>query len=161
MDTPVRRCRHFGSVKQILLRTLEELRGEKHGYYKVLSSFYELMDLAVFDPHPRTPVDTVLDLIDQNYTLVDYTVEKLCDEAGYSHVHLLRLFKREYGKTIRDHLIEKRLSLACELLESGDISVRSVAYSCGFADEIHFMKCFKKHFSLTPSEYRQRAREKR
>jgi transcriptional regulator GlxA family with amidase domain len=154
-DEPVHVCRHFGRAKQILLRTIDDLRSENHGYYKVLSSFYELLDLATFENRPRTPIQTVRELIDESYTVSDLNVERLCRDAGFSHAQMLRLFKREYGKTIQRYIIEKRLSLACELLANSDISVRSVAFSCGFSDEIHFMKTFKNHYGLTATEYRK------
>ena len=157
IDDAVHACRHFGRVKQILGRTIDDLRSENHGYYKVLSAFYELMDLSTFEYRPRTPIQAVRELIDESYTVTDLNVERLCRDAGFSHAQMLRLFKREYGKTLQRYIIEKRLTLACELLENSDISVRSVAFSCGFSDEIHFMKTFKKHYGLTATEYRKKA----
>ena len=50
----------------------------------------------------------------------------------------------------------KRIELACELLENSDLSVRSVAHSCGFSDEIHFMKTFKSRTGMTAAEYRRK-----
>ena len=155
IEIPAHPCRHFGRTKQILKRTIEDMRSENYGYYKVMSAFYELIDLSTFDKGIRTPIESVREFIDESYTIPDFNVENLCRDVGFSHAQLLRLFKKEYGKTVRDYVIEKRLALACELLESRDISVRSVSLSCGFSDEIHFMKSFKKHYGITASEYRR------
>lgn len=152
---PIRELRHFNKVKQILSRTIEDLKNENHGYYKLLSSFYELIDITTFESLPRTPIQAVRELIDETYTLTDFSVERLCRDVGFSHAQLLRLFKKKYGKTVRRYIIEKRLSLACEMLENSDISIRSVALSCGFSDEIHFMKSFKKSYGITATEYRK------
>ena len=154
-DNAAHHCRHFGRVKQILGRTIDELQSEKHGYYKVMSAFYELMDVSTFEYRPKTPIQTVRELIDESYTVTDFNVEKLCRDAGFSHAQILRLFKKEYGTTVQSYIIEKRLALACELLANSDISVRSVAFSCGFADEIHFMKSFKRRYGMTATEYRK------
>ncbi len=151
-------CRHFGRVSQILHRVIDQLREGSCGYYGVLSAFYELVDLSVSENRPRTAIQSVRDLIDESYSLTDFSVEKLCRDVGFSHAQLLRLFKREYGKTVLRYVIEKRLALACELLERSDLSVRSVALSSGFSDEIHFMKTFKSHKGFTPTEYRERVR---
>lgn len=158
VNAPTRECKHFGRTKQILKRTIEDVRRENHGYYRVMSAFYELMDLSTLERRPRTPIQTVKEFIDESYTIPDFSIEDLCRDAGFSHAQLLRLFKKEYSKTVQRYVIEKRLALACELLENSDISVRSVALSCGFSDEIHFMKSFKKHYGLTAGEYRKSVR---
>ena len=148
-------CRHLGRTEQILRRTVESLREERCGYYGVLSAFYELVDLWVLESRPRTAIGAVRELIDESYTVADFSVEKLCRDVGFSHAQLLRLFKREYGKTVRRYVIEKRIALACELLKKSDLSVRSVAFSCGFSDEIHFIKTFKSLVGVTASDYRR------
>ncbi len=155
VDTPVRVCRHFGRTKQILKRTIEDMRDANHGYYKVLAAFYELMDISISEHQPRTPIQAVREFIDESYMIPDFNIENLCRDVGFSHAQLLRLFKKEYGKTVQRYVIERRLSLACELLENSDISVCSVALSCGFSDEIHFMKSFKKHYGITATKYRK------
>ena len=158
VDSPVQPCRHFGQIKRILKRMIEDMRGEEHGHYRAMSAFYELMDVSTIQKHPRTPIQSVRRFIDESYTIPDFSIEHLCQEVGFSHAQLLRLFKAEYGKTVQRYVIEKRLSLACELLENSDISVRSVALSCGFSDEIHFMKSFKRSYGMTAGEYRKNAR---
>lgn len=158
LDEPVRPCRHFGRTKQILWRTIEDIRNESHGYYRVMSAFYEIMDLSAQERRPRTPIQSVRELIDESFAVPDFSVERLCREAGFSHAQLLRLFKAEYGKTVQSYVIEKRLSFACELLENSDIPIRAVAHSCGFSDEIHFMKSFKMRYGSTATEYRKNVR---
>ncbi len=154
----VRPCKHFVRIKQILKRMIDRLREGSCGYYGVLAAFYELVDLSVSESSPRTAIQAVRELIDESYTVIDFSVEKLCRDVGFSHAQLLRLFKREYGKTVRRYVIEKRIALACELLERSDLSVRSVALSCGFSDEIHFIKTFKSHMGQTATRYRERVR---
>ena len=94
------------------------------------------------------------------------SIEFECERSGDEPItvpikngeKLLRLFKEEYGRTVRRYLIEKRLAYACELLENSDMPVCSVALSCGFSDEIHFMKSFKKQYGMTATEYRKSAK---
>ena len=158
VDSPVQKCRHFSRTKQVLKRMIEDMKSEAYGYYRVMSAFYELMDISTLNKRPRTPIQSVREFIDESYTIPDFSIENLCHEVGFSHAQLLRLFKAEYGKTVQRYVIEKRLSLASELLENSDISIRSVALSCGFSDEIHFMKSFKAHYGVTASEYRKNAK---
>ena len=113
------------------------------------------MDIFVSDRRPRTAISAVRELIDESFAVTDFKIEKLCLDSGFSHSQLLRLFKNEYGRTIRDYLIDKRLERARTLLETTELSVYSIAVSSGFSDEVHFMKSFKRHFGVTASEYRR------
>ena len=157
ISTPSVHCRRFGKIKAVLKETVDALKEEHLGYFGVLSAFYKLMELSSASDRPRTEIQVVRDLIDEGCTIPDFSVEKLCRDAGFSHAHLLRLFKKEYGKTISRYVIEKRLALACELLRERDLSVRSVALSCGFADEVHFSKTFRAHLGMTAGKYRKSA----
>ena len=155
LDAPTQRCHHFEVTKQLLKRMIENIRNEDYGYYKAMSVFYELMNISTLKKRSRPPIQSIRELIDESYTIPDFSIENLCREVGYSHSQLLRLFKAECGKTVQRYVIEKRLSLACELLENSNIPIHSVALSCGFTDEIHFMKSFKAHYGVTATQYRK------
>lgn len=154
-SSPVLHCHHFGKIRSILKQTVDALEEERLGYFGVLSALFEIMELSSTSYRPRTEIQAVRELIDEGCTIPDFSVEKLCRDAGFSHAQLLRLFKREYGKTIRRYLIEKRLALAYELLAESNLSIRSVALSCGFSDEMHFSKSFRAHYGITASDYRK------
>jgi len=149
-------CRQFGRVKNILKRTVDRLEAGEWGYFGVLSALYELLELATSERRPRTEIEAVRELVDKSFAVTDFSVDRLCLDVGFSHSQLLRLFKQEYGKTVKQYVIDKRIELACELLENSDLSVRSVAHSCGFSDEIHFMKTFKSRTGMTAAEYRRK-----
>ena len=134
---------------------IEDVSNEDYGYYKAMSVFYELMSISTHKKRSRPPIQSIRELIDESYTIPDFSIDNLCREVGFSHSHLLRLFKAETGKTVQRYVIEKRLSFACDLLENSDISIHSVALSCGFTDEIHFMKSFKAHYGITAGQYRK------
>ena len=94
-------------------------------------------------------------MIDGSFTLPSFSIDQLCRDAGISHAQLLRRFKKAYGTTVIAYVVRKRIEHACELLEATDLPVYSVAFSCGFADEIHFMKTFKAQTGLSATAYRR------
>ncbi len=154
IDTPWRAVPHFTRVKSILGRTLTALDQKEIGYYGVLSAFYEILDICTA-PVPPRGAHAVKALIDENFVSPAFRVETLCRDAGLSHAHLLRLFKAEYGVTVQRYVTDRRMALAKELLYTTDLSVGSVALSCGFADESHFMKTFKKETGFSALGYRK------
>ena len=60
--------------------------------------------------------------------------------------------------TMIRYLTECRVAHACKLLQTTDLSVSAVASSSGFADELHFMKVFKRSVGVTALQYRKAAK---
>ena len=66
-------------------------------------------------------------------------------------------FKRVYGKSVGTHVRHLRLWQARRLLTTEpECASSELAQRCGFADQSHFIRQFKRQFALTPLEYRQR-----
>lgn len=66
-----------------------------------------------------------------------------------SVVHILRVFKKEFGLPIHSYLLNKKVHLA------KNMPISQVAVESGFFDQSHLIKSFKRVFQLTPKEYQQ------
>jgi AraC-like DNA-binding protein len=82
------------------------------------------------------------------------SLEDLAQEAGLSKFHLLRLFRVEVGTTPHAYRLHLRISRAREMLDKGESPVE-VALACGFADQPHFTRSFKRIVGLTPAVFRR------
>ena len=153
LENAAQRCPHFQSVWLVLHDVFEGVLHDESGYFGVLSGFYRIMEMCTPDEYPRA-IHGIKKMIDGSFTLPGFSVEQLCRNAGISHAHLLRLFKKAYGVTISAYILRKRIELACELLETTETSVSSIAFSCGFTDTAHFMKTFKSKTGLSATAYR-------
>ena len=71
-----------------------------------------------------------------------------------SKFHLLRLFKRYYGQTPKQYLIERRIEKAKELLKKG-MPVTEVCFDVGFESPCSFSTLFKTRTGRTPAEYKK------
>ncbi len=151
----VKKIKYFNRIKNLLLKRIKAFEEGSRGHFGVLSDFYEILEICT-SYIPRNGIEGVKELIDESYTTSEFSIEKLCYDVGISHTHLLRLFKKEYGITVIKYVIKKRIELACELLLSSDLSVGAVGFSCGFSDEIHFMKTFKKETGISALNYRKK-----
>ena len=154
LAAPVRSCRYFHKIRNALSGLFDALESGG-GYFSALSCLYAIMDICT-SYAPKTGIRAIKEQIDEGFVLPEFSIDRLCRDAGISHAHLLRLFKQAYGCTIKKYVTDKRMDLASELLLGTDLSVRSVAYSCGFADEIHFMKIFKKEKGISALQFRKK-----
>ncbi|SFL57738.1 AraC-type DNA-binding protein [Pelosinus propionicus DSM 13327] len=62
-------------------------------------------------------------------------------------------FKRIFGETVHAYVIAKRLELARQLFEEGQMSVSEVAGASGYANVSHFAQAFRKKFGVNPKIY--------
>lgn len=83
------------------------------------------------------------------------TVEKLCRHFRCSRKEFYGIIKRAYNCTPAEFVKSSRLKFACELLKTTDKSISKIAVLCGIQDYNYFSKVFKKHYGISPREYRK------
>jgi AraC family transcriptional regulator of arabinose operon len=93
-----------------------------------------------------------------NAPAVFFTIEELAASVNMSRSHFQKLYKEMFGVSVIHDLIRNRLEYAMYLLENTTYAIGVVAAMCGYENEVHFMRQFKKSVNLTPSEYRQKQR---
>ncbi|MEI7063237.1 AraC family transcriptional regulator [Dickeya chrysanthemi] len=82
----------------------------------------------------------------------DTSLLQLAEITGLSPWHFLRQFKSVVGMTPHAYLIQARLRQARSLLITG-ISLSDTASQCGFSDQSHFNRHFKRAMGITPGEF--------
>jgi len=79
-------------------------------------------------------------------------LETLAQRAGLSRFQALRAFKQRYGLPPHAYQLCLRVSHARGLLREG-VAAAEVALRCGFADQSHFTRHFKRINGVTPMQY--------
>ena len=95
----------------------------------------------------------------QNYAS-PISLEKLAQHFEISAANLSRLFRHEFGVGFSRYLTELRLESAVALLNSTALPISEVAMRCGFSTSGYFIRVFRRHFGVTPKDYRRRERRK-
>ena len=83
------------------------------------------------------------------------TVQYISDQLNLSPIYLSDLLKNLTGLTAQQHIHEKLIEKAKELLFTSNLSVSEIAYQLGFEFPQSFNKLFKKKTNLTPLEFKQ------
>ena len=100
-----------------------------------------------------------LDTIDhyiETHICYKITVAQLagCVFLGESQFH--RIFKEKVGMTPHQYLLEKRINMACDLIQEGKFKLSQIADLTGFSSQSAFTHVFSRLRSLSPSEYKKR-----
>lgn len=99
----------------------------------------------------RKTIQNVLDYIDKNIKS-EISNDDLCNIAGYSYVHLVRLFKLYLGVTPNEYILRRRLLYAVYEM-NGDMLKTNIAFEFGFDTYAGFYKAFKREFGCSPSKF--------
>jgi AraC-like DNA-binding protein len=84
-------------------------------------------------------------------------VADLSGAVGLSATHFSRAFGRSFGEPPHVYLIQRRLDRARHLMLTSDISLSDAAAACGFSDQAHFCRLFRRHTGRTPAAWRRDA----
>lgn len=82
------------------------------------------------------------------------TVQFIADKLNLSPIYLSDLLKNLTGLTAQQHIHEKLIEKAKELLSTTNLSVSEIAYQLGFEFPQSFNKLFKKKMDQTPLEFK-------
>jgi AraC-like DNA-binding protein len=82
------------------------------------------------------------------------SLAELCKVSGLSESHLVRSFKKRFGLTPHEFLIDRRIQRSRRELRRGR-PIAEVALELGFADQAHLQRLFKRIVATTPGQYRR------
>lgn len=83
------------------------------------------------------------------------SVENVADHAGFSMDYFNRIFLAHTGFTVMAYVNYMRVKQAVALLRNTDKTVLDIALEVGYDSHEGFIKAFKKHYGVTPNDYRK------
>lgn len=88
----------------------------------------------------------------------NYTIEELAARMSLSASYFQTLYRAEFGVSCYEDVLRAKTGLAEYYLANTDMKVREIAALCGFENDVHFMRQFRKRTGSTALEYRRRAK---
>lgn len=101
----------------------------------------------------------IISYINENFKK-PLTIKYLAKEFGYSSSYIAHIFYDQLKIPFRTYLGTVRSEYAANLISSCNKSLTEISYECGYNSLNTFCRCFKKHFSCTPSEYKKKEQAK-
>jgi AraC-like DNA-binding protein len=91
-----------------------------------------------------------------NEHLTDHiSLEETAKECGMSLSCFQRAFKREVGMTFNKYVNTLRITKAKRLLHENNNTMSEIAFACGYTNQYHFTRTFKKFLNMPPRSFRK------
>lgn len=102
----------------------------------------------------RMELAAVKAYMDEHYTQ-KLTLDDLEAQFFINKYYLLKIFKENYGSTISNYLIAKRITRAKQLLRFTKLTIDEIGCEVGMDGAGYFSRMFKKAEGISPKEYRK------
>ncbi|HWV67625.1 helix-turn-helix transcriptional regulator [Chitinophaga sp.] len=83
-----------------------------------------------------------------------HTIRSLAARVFVHPIYLARAFKEREGITPGEYQLKMRVRKAMTLLFTTSLPVTDIAFSTGFSDASHLVKCFRLFYKATPHKFR-------
>lgn len=83
------------------------------------------------------------------------TLSDAAKHAMLSESHFSRKFMRETGKSFKEYLNSVCFEYAKKLLKYSNLTVMQICVECGFRDYPNFIRRFRQHTGMCPTDYRK------
>ncbi len=103
----------------------------------------------------------------QAYRVLKYIDEHIAarilisDLSGIVHrsrADFARAFKQTFGQTPHAYVVRRRVELASHLMRISEDSLSNIALSCGFTDQAHLCRLFRRSVGQSPAAWRKQIR---
>lgn len=155
-------CSHAQKLQNIVNAMLQNNKiatSHQFALESLLYSFFAVLskDLTNISParnNNNLYINKAIEFIENNYT----NNIKVTDIANYVCItrnYLYLLFRKYLNNSPQEYLTNYRITRAEQLLNQTNLSIESIAISCGYQDPLVFAKAFKAKKGCTPSMFRK------
>ncbi len=95
----------------------------------------------------------VMDLIENNISNPDLSVEQLGSALGMSATHLYRKLKESTGYSTKEIIMNYRMQKAAQMITNNEGNISEIMYAVGFSSLSGFSRSFKAKFGVAPTVY--------
>lgn len=100
-------------------------------------------------------VQRIVSYVDKNYAEDSLNISTMAEALGLSDRYISAVFKKEKNMGLLDYIGMVRIEKAKMLLTETYMNIEDIYQKIGFTNKITFIRIFKKHEGITPTQYRK------
>lgn len=101
-------------------------------------------------------LEKAMKCIEKNMDNFDYDVDAFVSDMAIGRTVMYRKIKDITGMSVKEFIMDIRLKRAVQLIRESDYNISEISMMTGFINPKYFSVCFKRHFDMTPSEYKKK-----
>ena len=117
-------------------------------------------EVDVMSQQDRRFLEQLTNFMERNIDNGELVVDDLVHEMAVSRSVFFKKLKSLTGLAPIEFIKEMRVKRAAQLIETGEFNMTQISYMVGINDPRYFSKCFKQRFGMTPTEYREKLKNK-
>ena len=117
-------------------------------------------EVDVMSQQDRRFLEQLTNFMERNIDNGELVVDDLVHEMAVSRSVFFKKLKSLTGLAPIEFIKEMRVKRAAQLIETGEFNMTQISYMVGINDPRNFSKCFKQRFGMTPTEYREKQKNK-
>lgn len=142
----------------LMVKNLINNRDKLRQYYST-PQIGEVVDIPVrLNQMDQKFMDKLMELLEKELANTELNVDNIAKEMAFSRTSFYRKMRGLTDMSPTDFLRNYRLRRAAEMISEGSFSLYEVAENTGFTTYSYFSVAFKKHFGVTPKDYRDNSR---
>ncbi len=119
--------------------------------YNILERIHEFNSIKIDNP----ALAECIQYMELHFCDPELDIKSVCDVGFVSKSTLYRFFITHFGISPNQYLIKLRMNKALQLLVEDELSVKEIAFVCGFLDDKYFSRLFKNKYGCPPSQLRK------
>lgn len=159
-----------GDIPTCLRHILRESQEMQVGYETVCQAYMEILTVRLMrstsfavasvsaEKRVSRQCATIRRYIDIHYK-EQLNLDTLAQQAHVNKYYMAHAFKREYGVSPIQYLIQRRIEESKYLLRETDLSLSQICRMLGFSSGSYFSQSFCKAVGMAPMEYRKCRKE--
>ena len=151
---------HSSSVKDYfeeLINLTKSSGGESETAFRIADRLHKIVRIAATLNKNAQDDEYGMRRMLSSYVHKKLNLDELAEALHMSKSNLIRIFKKTYGVTPYEYLIELRMETAKILLRDTKLTIKEIADKLVFFDEHYFSAIFLKKVGIRPGVYRKSA----
>jgi len=90
---------------------------------------------------------------------ISVPIKTLSERLDISEGYLNRIFHKSVGQSINQFITFSKLKQAVRYLEYTNLPIQQIAQQVGYKDQFYFSRQFKKHYNVSPRDFRKKKKD--
>jgi len=142
----------FDPIKELSdCATVEEMKRKVREWFLTLCTYLK----ENRSEHSRQLTEKIAQYVEQHYGDSMLSLTAIAEQFQLTPQYLSTFFKKQTGMNLTDYITRVRIEQAKKLMRDKTLTFTQIANKVGYANDIGFIRVFKKYEGTTPGKYRQ------